>query len=110
YRRLLAEGRLPVEKWWLDPDGRMGDVTFQPRKLSAEELQEACLDARRKFYRWGSILRRMRDLKANAKNPKMAGLFLTVNAQAHFDIDLRQGLQLGAGLGPWETVDEPVSV
>jgi len=110
YRRLLAEGRLPVEKWWLDPDGRMGDVTFQPRKLSAEALQEACLDARRKFYRWGSILRRMGDLKANAKNPKMAGLFLTVNAQAHFDIDLRQGLQLGAGLGPWETVDEPVSV
>ena len=110
YRRLLAEGRLPLEKWWLDPQGRIGDVTFEPRNLSAPELQELCLGARRKFYGWGSMLRRMRDLRANVRTPKMAALFLTANLQGHFDVDLRHGLQLGAGLDQWEAVDEPVSV
>jgi radical SAM superfamily enzyme YgiQ (UPF0313 family) len=110
YRRLLAEGRLRTEKWWLDPEGRIGDVTFHPRKISADELQELCLDARRRFYSYRSIFRRMWDLKANLRTPKMAGLFFAVNMQGHSDIDLRQGLQLGSGLGQWETADEPVSV
>jgi radical SAM superfamily enzyme YgiQ (UPF0313 family) len=98
YRRLLAEGRLPVENWWLDPEGRIGEVTFQPHKLSAEELMNTCLHARRQFYGWRSILRRMCDARANIRTPKIGALFLTANLQAHFDIDLRQGLQLGAGL------------
>lgn len=110
YRRLLAEGRLRAQGWWLDPEGRIGDVTFQPRKISAEELKQLCLAARRKFYGWGSILRRMWDLRANVRTPRMAALFLAANLQGHFDVDLRQGLQLGAGLDQWETADEPVSV
>src|SRR5690242_10133521 len=50
YRRLAAEGRLRTPKWWLDPDGRVGDVVFQPRKMSPEELQALCLEARREFF------------------------------------------------------------
>jgi len=99
YRRLLAEGRLRTEKWWLDPEGRIGDVTFQPRKISGDELHKVCLDARRRFYGYRSICQRMWDLKANMRSLKMAGLFLAVNMQGHSDIDLRQGLQLGSELG-----------
>jgi radical SAM superfamily enzyme YgiQ (UPF0313 family) len=110
YARLLSEGRLPVKQWWLDPDGRMGDVTFEPRKISAEELEETCLDARRQFYSWRSIFRRMWDFKTNAQSLRMAGLYLSVNAQAHLDIDLRQGLSLGTGLEQRGTIDEQVSL
>lgn len=110
YRRLLHQGRLPVEKWWLDEAGRMGDVNFLPRRISAAGLKQACLDARRRFYSWASIFRRMCDRKANSQSLKMAALFLSANLQAHFDVELRQGLQLGAGLKQWETVDEPVPV
>src|SRR6266852_4709177 len=49
YRRLRGEGRLLSPRWWLDPRGRVGDVTFRPKRVSPEELQELCLEARRQF-------------------------------------------------------------
>jgi radical SAM superfamily enzyme YgiQ (UPF0313 family) len=110
YRRLEAEGRLLSPKWWLDPHGRIGDVTFQPKKISPQELQELCLDARRQFYRWSSIFERLADRKANARSLMMLGVYLGLNVGAHYDIDLRQGLQLGAGLGEWDKAYESVSV
>jgi radical SAM superfamily enzyme YgiQ (UPF0313 family) len=110
YRRLEREGRLLTPRWWLDPHGRVGQVTFQPKKVSPEELEALCLDARRQFYGWGSILERLRDRRANARNGLMVGIYLGLNISAHYDIDLRQGLRLGAGLAEWEPVNEPVSV
>ena len=58
YRRLQDEGRLLKPRWWLDGEGRVGEVTFQPKKMSPAELEEQCLDARRQFYGWGSIVGR----------------------------------------------------
>ncbi len=110
YRRLQQQGRLRSPRWWLDPASRVGEVTFRPHQLEPDELQQACLEARRQFYRFGSMLRRMCDLKANFKNPAMAAVYLALNLQAHYDIDLRQGLQLGAGLSAWEPQDEPVPI
>ena len=49
YRRLREQGRLLTDPWWLDPTSRVGDVTFRPKKLSAAELESACLWARRHF-------------------------------------------------------------
>jgi radical SAM superfamily enzyme YgiQ (UPF0313 family) len=97
YRRLAAEGRLRTPNWWLDPDGRVGDVVFHPRKMSPDELQALCLEARREFFRWGSIVERGLDARANARTPLMVAIYLGLNVSAHFDIDLRQGLRLGAG-------------
>jgi radical SAM superfamily enzyme YgiQ (UPF0313 family) len=108
YERLQREGRLLSPKWWLAPDGRVGQVTFRPRKLSPGELEELCLDARRQFYGWGSIWDRMRDLKANASSLLMLGIYLGLNIGAHYDIDLRQGLQLGAGRYEQELCHEPI--
>jgi radical SAM superfamily enzyme YgiQ (UPF0313 family) len=110
YRRLREEGRLLTPRWWLDPNGRVGDVTFRPRKVSPEELEALCLDARRQFYGWGSIFDRLRDTRANARSLLMIGVYLGLNISAHYDIDLRQGLRLGAGLSEWEPRHEPVSV
>jgi radical SAM superfamily enzyme YgiQ (UPF0313 family) len=110
YRRLQQEGRLLTPKWWLDPQGRVGDVTFRPKKMAPGELQALCLDARRQFYSWDSIGERLLDRRANARNWLMVSVYLGLNIGAHFDIDLRQGLRLGAGLSEWEPVHEPVSV
>jgi radical SAM superfamily enzyme YgiQ (UPF0313 family) len=97
YRRLEAEGRLLKPRWWLDPDSRVGDVTFRPRKMGPDELQALCLEARREFYGWGSIAARLLDHRANARSLLMTGVYLALNVSAHFDIDRRQGLRLGAG-------------
>ena len=110
YRRLEAEGRLLKPRWWLDDQGLVGEVTFRPKKVSPDELEELCLDARRQFYGWGSIFERMRDRKANTSSLLMAGIYLGLNVNSHFDIDLRQGLQLGAGLSEWKAVDEQIRV
>jgi hypothetical protein len=97
YRRLREEGRLLTDKWWLDPNGRVGDVTFRPKKMAPGELQELCLEARRRFYSWGSMAERLWDRQANAKSLLMLGVYLGLNLGTHFDIDRRQGLKLGAG-------------
>lgn len=100
YHRLESEGRLLKPKWWLDPDSRVGDVVFRPKKVSPRELEALCLDARRQFYSWSSMFHRLIDRHANIKNLTMLAVYLGLNLQAHFDIDLRQGLQLGAGMEP----------
>jgi radical SAM superfamily enzyme YgiQ (UPF0313 family) len=110
YRRLAAEGRLLKPRWWLDPESRVGDVTFRPRRMSPDELEALCLDARRQFYSWGSIWQRLQDRQANAGSLMLAGVYLGLNISAHYDIDLRQGLRLGAGLGEWKGAHEPVPV
>jgi radical SAM superfamily enzyme YgiQ (UPF0313 family) len=110
YRRLAAGGRLRTPKWWLDPDGRVGDVVFNPRKMAPEELKALCLEARREFFRWGSIVERGLDARANARTPLMVAIYLGLNVSAHFDIDLRQGLRLGAGVLQREPVHEPLPV
>ena len=110
YRRLEAEGRLLKPRWWLDPESRVGDVTFRPKRMSPDELEALCLDARRQFYSWSSIWQRLSDRQANAGSLMLAGVYLGLNVGAHYDIDLRQGLQLGAGLGEWKAADEPVPI
>src|SRR5207237_6400367 len=98
YKRLEAEGRLLRRKWWLDPESRVGDVNFRPKTMSPQERAELCLEARRQFYTWGSICQRLLDSRANCRTLMMLGIFLGLNLGAHFDIDRRQGLRLGAGL------------
>jgi radical SAM superfamily enzyme YgiQ (UPF0313 family) len=110
YRRLERQGRLRSPRWWLDPDGRVGDVVFRPKKVSPEELQALCLQARQAFYGWGSICDRLLDARANARTPMMVGIYLGLNVSAHYDIDLRQGLRLGAGLPEEAPARAPVPV
>jgi radical SAM superfamily enzyme YgiQ (UPF0313 family) len=97
YERLRSQGRLLTDHWWLDPKGRVGDVTFQPREISPVELKERCLAARRKFYSWPSIAQRSWDFQVNSGSLLMLGVYLGLNLGHHFDIDLRHELQLGAG-------------
>ena len=61
YERLLAEGRLLAPRWWLDPGYRYGDTIFEPRGMSASELAEGVVEARRRFYSWRSIGLRLLD-------------------------------------------------
>lgn len=61
YARLATEGRLISPKWWLDPNYRYGSPIFSPRLISPEQLAEGCFDAKRSFYSWSSIAKRVFD-------------------------------------------------
>lgn len=99
YERLKSEGRLRYEAWWLDPAYRYNEVPYVPKQLSPSEVTEGCVAARRRFYGWGSIARRVR---RNHNNFFMLRNYLPINFMHRREISLRNGYPLGdeAWAGP----------
>jgi radical SAM superfamily enzyme YgiQ (UPF0313 family) len=94
YERLQQEGRLHYDAWWLDDDYRYNRVPFQPTAMSPPELQQQCLEARRSFYSWSSILRRSLD-PANRASAFMWLYYFMMNAMHRADVSGRDGFPLG---------------
>lgn len=94
YRRLEQEGRLRYGAWWLDDRYRYNDVPFHPRSLAPEAITRGCVQARRDFYRWGSILRRGFD-EVNRSDGFMFRNFFPINALHRGDVSARNGYPLG---------------
>jgi len=59
YKRLKHEDKLILDKWWLDPAYQYGTVVFSPEKISPAELYIACFNAKKQFYSFSSIFRRL---------------------------------------------------
>jgi radical SAM superfamily enzyme YgiQ (UPF0313 family) len=102
YQRLQGEGRLLYENWWLDDRYSYNRIPFQPRSMTPELLQQNCLEARREFYSWGSILRRGLD-QVNRSDWFMWRNFYVINALHRQDVSLRDHYPLGdeAWHGPY---------
>lgn len=94
YARLKDEGRLLFDAWWLDPAYRYNMVPFTPARMSPQAVQEACVAARARFYRWGSIARRSAD-RVNAGNFLMWSSFFTINTMLRREVRQRDGYPLG---------------
>jgi radical SAM superfamily enzyme YgiQ (UPF0313 family) len=61
YRRLIAEGRLTKDRWWLKgQDFDREAPFFRPAKMSAERLRRGWVEAWQMFYSYSSIWRRFR--------------------------------------------------
>ena len=100
FERMKKEGRLLHDRWWLDPNFRYGDATYEPLGMSASELTEGCFSARRKFNTANSILRRMLDARANIRTPYRAGIYLAANLVSRREIHSKQGRRLGSARRP----------
>ena len=59
YERLKHEKRLLSPQWWLDPDYRYGDPIFVPELMDPREFSQKCFEAKKAFYSWRYILRRI---------------------------------------------------
>jgi radical SAM superfamily enzyme YgiQ (UPF0313 family) len=94
YERLEKEGRLLYDAWWLDDRYSYNRIPFQPRGMSPDDLQRACLSARREFYSWHSIARRGIDA-VNRANGFMWRNFYPINAMHRGDVSLRDHYPLG---------------
>lgn len=94
YTRLQAQGRLLYDRWWLDPAYRYNAVPFRPSGMTPEALARHCLEARRSFYAWPSIVRRGFD-RVNRADPFMFRNFFPINAMLRVDTDRRDGFPLG---------------
>jgi radical SAM superfamily enzyme YgiQ (UPF0313 family) len=94
YLRLEREGRLLYDAWWLDERYSYNRIPFKPAGMAPDELQRACLSARRAFYAWPSILRRGFDA-VNRSDGFMWRNFYLINSMHRQDVSLRDHYPLG---------------
>jgi radical SAM superfamily enzyme YgiQ (UPF0313 family) len=94
YARLASDNRLLYDPWWLDARYRYNMVPFQPASMTPEELQRHCLDARRSFYAWPSIVQRGFDA-VNRADAFMFRNFFPINSMLRVDTNRRDGFPLG---------------
>jgi radical SAM superfamily enzyme YgiQ (UPF0313 family) len=101
YKRLAEAGRLLYDAWWLDDRYHYNNIPFKPATMAPKELQRGCLEARRSFYSWRSILRRGFD-SVNRANGFMWRNFYLINALHRNDVSMRDEYPLGdeSWLGP----------
>jgi radical SAM superfamily enzyme YgiQ (UPF0313 family) len=95
YERLKAEGRLLYDRWWLHPEYRYGMVPFAPRGMTAGEVEQRCIDARRRFYSLSSIFRRSLDYEANGRGWFMWSHFYSINLLFRSEVMQRRNFPLG---------------
>ncbi|MEO9874527.1 MAG: radical SAM protein [Anderseniella sp.] len=94
YKRLQAEDRLLYENWWLDDRYRYNDLPFRPDGADPAAVRLGCLAARRKFYSWNSIARRIVD-PVNRSDALMLRNYLPINIMHRAELALRDGFPLG---------------
>ncbi|MDO5692824.1 MAG: radical SAM protein [Pseudomonadota bacterium] len=92
YARLQREDRLRYDAWWLDPRYRYNELPLHPRGLTASQVTEGCVQARRRFYGWPSILRRQ---WRNLGDAVLARNFIPINAMHRGEVSQRNGYPLG---------------
>jgi len=98
YQRLQEEGRLRYDRWWLDPEYRYGQAIFNPRGMTAAQLEGGCYDCRRRFNTHGAILHRAADrFGPNSGSPFRLSLFFSANYISRREIERKQWSPLGSG-------------
>lgn len=95
YKRLVSEGRLHDLQWWNSEKYHYGMIPFEPKGMSAVDIENACFAARRSFNTYGSILRRAFGNMANWFPPSRLSLFLAANIVSRHEIYRKQGAKLG---------------
>jgi radical SAM superfamily enzyme YgiQ (UPF0313 family) len=107
YRRLLAEGRLTDERWWLRRDHDAGSPYFVPKKMSRERLREGWVHAWQRFYSPSAIWKRWTVRRNSSWIQTLGYLPLNVmqNRLAHLKIAggaqrFRAGIELDAPEAP----------
>jgi radical SAM superfamily enzyme YgiQ (UPF0313 family) len=94
YTRLQAENRLRYPAWWLDDAYSYNQIPFQPVHMRPEELQRHCVEARRAFYTWPTIIRRSLD-PVNRASFLMFRNFFLINGMLRAEVSQRDCYPLG---------------
>jgi radical SAM superfamily enzyme YgiQ (UPF0313 family) len=96
FKQLAAANRLLYGgKWWLHPDYRFNSAAFVPSSCSAEELTQACWEARSRFNSFSSLVYRALDFKTNMRNPVRFATYLQFNPIFRKEVFKKQGMRFG---------------
>ena len=94
YKRLEDEGRLRYQAWWLDEAYRYNDVPFKTQYLQPEDITRLCVQSRKRFYSFPSILKRGLS-RINRSDSFMFRNFFPINFLHGNEINKRNGYPLG---------------
>lgn len=94
YKRLSEERRLTYDAWWLDDAYSYNTLPFRPHGLAPEDVSRLCVEARRRFYSPGSMLKRGFD-GVNRADPFMLRAFFIINAMHRTEVAKRDRLPFG---------------
>jgi radical SAM superfamily enzyme YgiQ (UPF0313 family) len=97
YEAFRRQGRLARPCWWDDPGYTYGSLVFEPAGMSGESLARKRLQMYRDFYGAYSLVRRLCEPRANARDLWHAFTFLAMNLPANREELMRFGQALGAG-------------
>jgi radical SAM superfamily enzyme YgiQ (UPF0313 family) len=96
YERMKREGRLLYDgKWWLHDDYRFGLTGMVPRSCTADELAQACLDARMRHSSVYQIARRCTDRRTHMKSLTSFVTYLAYNPLFRDEMSKKHGMMLG---------------
>lgn len=97
YDRLKQENRLLYDKWWLEEEYHYGEVAFQPKHMTPEELSRSCRDARKEFSGLKTVLKRgFNSMKRSS--PLMWSLFWAMNLRLGEEVDEKMNVPVGRNL------------
>ncbi len=95
YSDLASRGRMRWERWWLNDEYYFGQVPFNPERMSADDIEYGCLDARRRFYSYSSIAQRFADTQCNCASLRNAFRYVSVNLLMRREVTGKRGIKLG---------------
>lgn len=107
YDRLKANGELLRPNWWIDRDYRYGDAIFAPKGMSAGQLRDGPMRARRAFYSWRSIASRALRGVSLWRNPRSIGLMILANWISRREILRKQAQALSSA--PLHAQERPIA-
>lgn len=94
YSRLKDSGRLRYDTWWLDERYSYNTLPFRPNGLPPEEISRLCVEARRRFYSWKSMMQRGFDA-VNLTDMFMLRAFFIINLMHRREVMKRHRLPFG---------------
>ena len=96
YEKMKKEDRLLFDgKWWLHPDYRFNHAAFKPNLMTADELTEACFEARKRFNSVRSIITRAFDFKTNMRSLYRLGIYIAYTRLFRQETFKKQSMVLG---------------
>lgn len=96
YRKLEQDGRLLYDgKWWLHPQYRFNQAAFIPTKMTADELTDACHEARKKFNTIPSLVYRFSDIKTNLRTLWSVAAYWKYTVLFRKEVNKKHGMRFG---------------
>lgn len=96
YNQLAQEQRLLYEgRWWLHPAYRFNYAAFAPKLMTAEQLTQACHNARDHFNSIPSIIRRFSDIRMTLQSIRRVCSFWRYTLLFRKEVYKKHGMKFG---------------